>query len=398
MYRQDRQIQELFMVAAGAPGEKAIVDWLGTQEGEMLALLEDLVNIDGGSYDKAGVDAVGVRIRTFLESHGIACETIENQTYGDALRATVGGPSNSAIMLMGHRDTVFPKGEPTRRPFRIVDGMAYGPGVSDMKSGLVMNAFVLAAFQKFGGAPSPLVGLFTSDEEIGSPACRPIIEAEARRARAVFNSEPGRISGNVVSGRKGGVFMKMEITGKAAHSGANFADGVSAIEELARKIQALYAITDLTKGTTLNVGLISGGQTVNTVAPWAKCEIDLRYVTPADREDAMAKITRIVETTHLPGTTAKLEIAGEFKPLVQGPENRKLFEHYTSSAADLGLKVDGEITGGCADSGFTSAIGTPTICAVGPIGAKAHTPEEFMVVDSMVPRAQTLALAVARLT
>jgi glutamate carboxypeptidase len=398
MYRQDRQIQELFMVAAGAQGEKAIVDWLGTQQGDMLALLEDLVNIDGGSYDKAGVDAVGVRIRTFLESHGIACETIENQTYGDALRATVGGPSNSAIMLMGHRDTVFPKGEPTRRPFKIVDGIAYGPGVSDMKSGLVMNAFVLAAFQKFGGAPSPLVGLFTSDEEIGSPACRPIIEAEARRARAVFNSEPGRISGNVVSGRKGGVFMKMEVTGRAAHSGANFADGVSAIEELARKIQALHAITDLTKGTTLNVGLISGGQTVNTVAPWAKCEIDLRYVTPADREDAMAKITRIVETAHLPGTTAKLEIAGEFKPLVQGPENKKLFEHYQSCAGNLDLKVDGEFTGGCADSGFTSAIGTPTICAVGPIGAKAHTPEEFMVVDSMVPRAQTLALAVARLT
>lgn len=390
------------MVAAGAQGEKAqekaIVEWLGTQQGEMLALLEDLVNIDGGSYDKAGVDAVGVRIRTFLESHGIACETIENQTYGDALRATVGGPSNSAIMLMGHRDTVFPKGEPTRRPFRIVDGKAYGPGVSDMKSGLVMNAFVLAAFQKFGGAPSPLVGLFTSDEEIGSPACRPIIEAEARRARAVFNSEPGRISGNVVSGRKGGVFMKMEITGKAAHSGANFADGVSAIEELARKIQALHQITDLTKGTTLNVGLISGGQTVNTVAPWAKCEIDLRYVTPADREDAMAKIARIVETPHLPGTSAKLEIAGEFKPLVQGPENRRLFEHYQSCAGNLDLKVEGEFTGGCADSGFTSAMGTPTICAVGPVGAKAHTPEEFMVVDSFVPRAQTLALAVARLT
>ena len=170
-----------------------------------------------------------------------------------------------------------------------------------------MNAFVLAAFKKFGGAPAPLVGLFTSDEEIGSPACRPIIEAEARRARAVFNSEPGRPSGNVVSGRKGGVFMKMEVTGKAAHSGGNYAEGISAIEELARKITALHAITDLTKGTTVNVGLISGGQTVNTVAPWAKCEIDLRYVTPPDREDAMAKITRIVETANVPGTSATLK-------------------------------------------------------------------------------------------
>ena len=379
-------------------GEGEILEWLGAQQGAMLGLLEDLVNIDGGSYDKAGVDAVGVRIRKFLESHDIACETIANETYGDALRATVGGPSNSAIMLMGHRDTVFPKGEPTRRPFRIENGKAYGPGVADMKAGLVMNAFVLAAFRKFGGAPAPLVGLFTSDEEIGSPACRPIIEAEARRARAVFNSEPGRPSGNVVTGRKGGVFMKMEIAGKAAHSGGNFAEGISAIEELARKTIALHAITDLAKGTTVNVGLVSGGQTVNTVAPWANCQIDLRYVTPPDREAAMAKITHIVETANVPGTSAKLEIAGEFKPLVQGPENKKLFDHYAACANDISLKIEGEFSGGCADSGFTSGVGTPTICAVGPVGAKAHTPEEFIVVDSFVPRAQSLALAVARLT
>jgi glutamate carboxypeptidase len=383
---------------ASAASEKPVLEWLGTQQGAMLSLLEDIVNIDGGSYDKAGVDAVGVRIRKFLEDNGIACEIIANESFGDALRATVGGPSNSAIMLMGHRDTVFPKGEPTRRPFKIVDGVAYGPGVADMKAGLVMNAFVLAAFQKFGGAPAPLVGLFTSDEEIGSPACRPIIESEARRARAVSNSEPGRPSGNVVTGRKGGVFMKMEITGKAAHSGGNYKEGISAIEELARKITALHAITDLTKGTTVNVGLVSGGQTVNTVAPWAKCEIDLRYVTPPDRADAMAKIKRIVETANVPGTSAKLEIAGEFNPLVEGPENKKLFDHYAACANDLSLKVEGEFTGGCADSGFTAAVGTPTICAVGPVGGKAHTPEEYLVVDSLVPRAQTLALAVARLT
>ena len=139
-----------------------------------------------------------------------------------------------------------------------------------MKAGLVMNCFVLAAFAKFGGAPAPLLGLFTGDEEIGSPEGRAVIETEARRARVVFNSEPGRVSGNVVTGRKGGVFMAFRITGKAAHSGANFADGISAIEELARKIQAIHALTDLERGITLNVGLVSGGQSVNTVAPWAE--------------------------------------------------------------------------------------------------------------------------------
>jgi len=384
-------------MTANSTNEHAILEWLASQKGAMVSLLEDIVNIDGGSYDKAGVDKVGIRIRAFLEDQGIACETIANENFGDALRATVGGPSNSAIMLLGHRDTVFPKGEPTRRPFKIENGKAYGPGVADMKAGLVMNAFVLAAFKKFGGAPSPLVGLFTSDEEIGSPACRPIIEAEARRARAVFNSEPGRPSGNVVSGRKGGVFMKMEVTGKAAHSGGNYAEGISAIEELARKIIALHAITDLTKGTTVNVGLISGGQTVNTVAPWAKCEIDLRYINPPDRAEAMAKIERIVSTANVPGTRATLEIAGEFAPLVQSPDNKRLFDHYAACAKDLDLKVEGEFSGGCADSGFTSGVGTPTVCAVGPIGAKAHTPEEYLMVDSIIPRAQSLALAVARL-
>ena len=150
-------------MTANSTNEHAILEWLASQKGAMVSLLEDIVNIDGGSYDKAGVDKVGIRIRAFLEDQGIVCETIANENFGDALRATVGGPSNSAIMLLGHRDTVFPKGEPTRRPFKIENGKAYGPGVADMKAGLVMNAFVLAAFKKFGGAPSPLVGLFTSD-------------------------------------------------------------------------------------------------------------------------------------------------------------------------------------------------------------------------------------------
>jgi glutamate carboxypeptidase len=290
---------------------------------------------------------------------------------------------------------VFPRQEAARRPFRIDNGRAYGPGVADMKAGLVMNAFVLAALAKFG-APAPVVGLITADEEIASPSSRPLIESEARRARAVFNSEPGRPSGNVVTGRKGGVFMRFEVTGKAAHSGGNFEQGISAIDELARKTIALHALTDLAKGTTVNVGLISGGQTVNTVAPWAKGEIDLRYVTPADRAAAMAKISEIMATSYVAGTTTILEIAGEFLPLVETADAKRLFDLYTACAGDLGLKVAGEFTGGCADSGFAAHVGAPTLCATGPIGARAHTPEEYLEVDSIVPRAQTLALAVMR--
>ena len=218
-----------------------------------------------------------------------------------------------------------------------------------MKAGLVMNCFVLAAFAKFGGAPAPLLGLFTGDEEIGSPEGRSVIETEARRARVVFNSEPGRVSGNVVTGRKGGVFMVFRVTGKAAHSGANFADGISAIEELARKTQALHALTDLDRGVTVNIGLISGGQSVNTVAPWAEGQIDLRYVSPPDRDDAMARIGAIIERSFVPGTKAELTIRGEFLPLVQTPTAKRLFEIYVRAAADTGFATDGEFTGGCAD-------------------------------------------------
>jgi glutamate carboxypeptidase len=266
-----------------------------------------------------------------------------------------------------------------------------------MKAGLVMNAFVLAAFKQLGGAPAPLVGLFTSDEEIASPFSRAVIENEARRARAVFNSEPGRPGNGVVTGRKGGVFMKMEVTGKAAHSGANFKDGVSAIEELARKITALHALTDLDKGTTVNVGLVSGGQTVNTVAPWAKCEIDLRFVTPGERARAMEEIRGIVVQSFVPGTSAVLQVAGEFLPLVETPQAKSLFDHYAACAAELGAPIKGEFTGGCADSGFAAEVGATTICAVGPVGGKAHSPEEYLEVDTIVPRAQTLALAIMRL-
>src|SRR5947209_12887042 len=304
------------------PQESAMLDWLAAQRPAMLALLEALVNTDSGSYHKPGVDAVGARLREFLESHGMAHDVMPDERFGDALRASVGSGPNTTILLMGHRDTVFPRGEASRRPFRIENERAYGPGVADMKPGLVMNAFVLAAFAKFGGAPAPLVGLFTGDEEIGSPFSRPLIEAEARRARAVFNAEPGRPSGAVVTRRKGGVFMQLAVTGKAAHSGANFEQGISAIEELARKITALHALTDIPRGITVNVGLVRGGQTVNTVAPNAACEVDLRFIAPADRTQMMEKIERIVATSYVPGTSATLAIKGEFLPVVESAEGK----------------------------------------------------------------------------
>ncbi len=379
--------------------ESQITQWLASQQQAMLDLLRDAVDTDSGSYDKAGVDAVGQRFIDFFTTQGLLTTREPHDTFGDAIHIRLDDTlsNEKPVLLMGHRDTVFPKGEAARRPFRIADGRAYGPGVCDMKAGLVINAFVLAAFKQFGGAPAPLAGLITSDEEIASPSSRPIIERMARQARCVFNSEPGRPSGAVVTGRKGGVFLKFEVFGKAAHSGGNFEKGISAIGELAHKIVAMHALTDLARGVTVNVGTIKGGQSVNTTAPHAEGQIDLRYVKPQDRATALAALQGIIDRAAVPGTTAKLEISGEFLPLNATPASEELFATYQSAATDAGLKIAGEFTGGCADSGFTAAVGCPTLCATGPVGANAHTAEEYMEVASLVPRAQALALAILRL-
>lgn len=379
--------------------ERAICDWLGEQYGAMLELLEEVVNIDSGSFDKEGVDAVGERFRRFFAEHGIPTSSEPSETHGDAIFASIAGTSNESkpVLLMGHRDTVFPKGEVGRRPFKVVGGRAYGPGAADMKAGLVMNAFVMAAFRRLDAPPVPLVALLTGDEEIASPFSRTVIEDAARRARAVFNAEPGRPSGNVVRGRKGGVFSRFETQGKAAHSGANFADGISAIGELAHKIVALHALTDLGRGITVNVGLARGGQSINTTAPNAEGQIDLRYVTPEQREEAVSAIERIMRESTVPGTTASLHILGEFLPLVPTADSSRLMDAYIAAASDSGLEVEGEFSGGCADSGAAASTGTPTICGVGPVGGNPHTPDEYVELDTLVPRSQALARAIIRL-
>jgi glutamate carboxypeptidase len=187
------------------------------------------------------------------------------------------------------------------------------------------------------------------------------------------------------------------VLGRAAHSGGAFEKGISAIGEIAHKIVALHALTDLKRGITVNVGVVNGGQSVNTTAPQAEGRIDLRYVHPSDRAYALDAINRIIDTATVPGTTATLEILGEFLPLTKPTGSEDLFATYVQAAASAGLTVAGEFSGGCADSGFTTSVGCPTICATGPVGANAHTPEEHMEVETLVPRAQAMALAIMRM-
>jgi glutamate carboxypeptidase len=377
-----------------------VLGWLASQQNAMLDLLGRLVNQDSGSFDKAGVDAAGDILKEFFAAEGLTVETVPNDTYGELIRVALPQPAaedQREIVLMGHRDTVFPKGEATRRPFRVDGGKAYGPGTADMKAGLVMNAFVLAAFKRFGGHPGPIVALVTGDEEILSPSSRASIADQGRRSRAAFNSEPAPSTDIVVVARKGAVAMTMDVYGKAAHAGAAPKDGVSAIEELARKIVSLHALTNFDTGVTVNVGIITGGQSVNTVAPYASARIDMRYVRAADRTAALADIERIVVTPALKGASAKLTIDSECAPLEVTEPSRALLARYQDAGRTLGLDVRGISVGGGADSAIVAAQGCPTLCSVGPVGHKGHSEDEHIEVSSLVPRAQLLALAIARL-
>jgi glutamate carboxypeptidase len=377
--------------------EKEVLQWLDRSHDAMVELLREIVNIDSGSYHKAGVDAVVSALRGHLEKEGVFCELHPDTTYGNCMRAVsrVGSGEGSPVVLMGHCDTAFPEGTAAARPFRVEGDLAYGPGVADMKGGLVINTFVLEAFAH-AGVPAPLVGLYTADEEIASPSSRSFIEEQVRGARAVLNSEPGRPSGNVVTGRKGAIFLDFAVTGKPAHSGVNHQEGASAIEALCRKVVKLHGLTDYASGTTVNVGLIKGGSSVNTVAPSADASVDIRFKTMEAMQAVRHQLEGVVGEADVPGTCGCVVSERYFLPLVQSPESKNLFEHYVDAARELGFKTDGEYTGGSADSGFTAAAGIPTLCATGPVGGKVHTPDEWLRVDSLVPRAKAIALTVMR--
>jgi glutamate carboxypeptidase len=380
--------------------EAEILEWISSQQDNMVSLLSTLVNVDSGSYDKEGVDAVGVLLSRFFADHGIQTRALPVERFGDTLLAGTkavrrdGGRHN--ILLMGHRDTVFGKGEAARRPFHIVGDRAYGPGVADMKAGLVMNAFILAAFQKFS-PDVPVVVMMTGDEEIGSQASRAHIEEEAGFAGAVFNAEPARPTGNFVSGRKGGFTYRFEIGGKAAHAGVNFTEGVSAISELAHKITALHGLTDVERGITLNVGLVNGGSSTNTVAAKASGEVDVRFVDGEQRGRLITDIEATLAGAIVPGATITFERQSESLPLAPTPDNVVLSALYCGAAAALGFDIVGEYTGGCADSGIASSAGAPTVCATGPVGGKAHTEDEYILVETLSQRASIVAASIVRL-
>lgn len=365
--------------------------WMQERFDDYVRQLESLVNIDSGSYHKAGVSKVLDWVAGYLDGLGIEVQRLQDGGRLVCVRATVhpGASRERSALLLGHCDTVFPEGEAQRRPFRVDGPVAYGPGVADMKAGVLMNAYLLQAWQAMGDKGTTLSALFTCDEEIGSPQSGAFIEATCRQHRYAFNSEPGRPNGNVVVGRKGGVFFDVQVQGKAAHAGANFYSGISAISALAKKIQSMEQLIDPDEGITLNVGLIRGGLSVNTVAPSAVAGVDLRIHTMAQRERCLSEVARICATS-LQGETASWSVRGEFKPFVQSEGSRLLAEKYLEISVTEGIAVKGEVTGGCSDSGIAAECGCDVICAVGPSGGGFHTPEEYVRLDSVVGKAKVL--------
>lgn len=376
-----------------------VKEWLASQEKQLIQLAADLVNIDSNSYDQSGVMRVFERLEQFFNGHDIPVQWHTHDGKRNAISVQLPGQvrDERPVLLMGHCDTVHPTGDAKTRPFSIEGFRGYGPGVADMKAGVAMNAFIVAAYKQLGGAPNPLYALFTCDEEIGSPTSRTVIEAYARKATYVLNAEPGRPEGQVVTERRGGVFMEITVTGKAAHSGSNFTKGASAIHELAKKINRISALTDLDRGITVNIGLVSGGVSVNTVSPQAQCSVDLRITNLEDRDRIVQRIESITQHCDVGGTHASLRIIGEFRPMQKTEQSMALFHLYQETAKEIGIDIQEFFAGGCADSGITSSMGCATVCATGPVGGHTHTKEEYVELNTFVPRAQIAAAVIAQL-
>lgn len=359
---------------------------------QMLARLETLVNIDSGTYNKPEVDRAARTMAGWLAELGLAAELFPQPERCDHVVARKRGTSGRTALLVGHCDTVFPAGEAERRPFRREGERAFGPGIYDMKGGLVIMLTALAGLKAAAPATWDALGLIVvvnGDEEIASPTSRPLIEAAAREADLVCVLEPARANGEYVTQRKGVGTYTLKVAGKASHAGARPEDGASAIHELLRK---LNAVLDLQRppGFTLNVGVVRGGIRPNVVADLAEAEIDVRAPTPSDVDWIEAQMRRIAAETHVTGTTTELGGGIEFPPMPRTAASLALFELVRQAGAEQGLALEHTATGGGSDGNYASQH-APTLDGMGVRGGGAHSADEFIYVDSLVERALALA-------
>jgi glutamate carboxypeptidase len=378
---------------------------VATAEGAFLADLERLVNVDCGSYTKAGVDEVGRWVAGRMRALGGEVRSEQNAELGDTVVGTWDGGADAGdgrLLLIGHTDTVFGEGTAAERPFRIDgDGRALGPGVTDMKAGLLAGLYAIDALRQVVG-PLPfgrLTYVANPDEEIGSPVSTPVIRSIARDVDACLVLECARANGDIVSARKGIADIRLTVHGRAAHAGVEPEKGRSAIAEAARLVRDLHALTGRWQGVTANVGTIAGGTRPNVVADTCVLEVDVRAVRGEDLDAAQAAIRDAAGRTEVPDVTVSVELLAGHRPMEKLEASGRLVDLAIGLAGELGFTLRDAATGGASDANTTSGMGIPTIDGLGPIGGLDHSPGEYLEVGSIVPRTTLLAalmLAIAR--
>jgi glutamate carboxypeptidase len=368
---------------------------------QFLERLERLCDIDCGSYSPAGVNEVAAWVAWAFEGLGGAVERRPDPDgrYGDTIIGTFRGREGGGprLLLIGHTDTVFPDGTVAERPFRIEDGIALGPGVTDMKSGLIAGIHALAALRELGGGTwdalpfERITYVANPDEEIGSPSSTPHIRAIAAEADACFVLECARANGDFVSSRKGIADLRLSIHGRAAHAGVEPEKGRSAILAGARITERIQALNGRWPGVTANVGVFQSGTRPNVVPDLASLEIDIRGVTRTELEAAVEAVNAIASEPGVPDVTVEIEQMAGWLPMEKLERSGRLADHVIALAARLGFATMDVATGGASDANTTSGMGVPSIDGLGPIGGRDHSPDEYLEVESIVPRTTLLA-------
>ncbi len=379
----------------------ALRDRVAAAEPAYLADLERLVNLDCGSYTRDGVNEVATWTAAFLERLGarVTRHPDPEGVLGDTVEAVFeGAPGGPRAILLGHTDTVFPEGTAAERPFAIRDGVATGPGVTDMKSGLLTLLYgleaALAIVGPSGDRPLPferLTVIANPDEEIGSPSSTPHVERVARGCDVAFSLECARANGDIVSSRKGTGDYVITVNGRAAHAGVEPEKGRSAILAAAHLVIGLHGLTGRWPGVTCNAGVIEGGIRPNVVAERTVLHVDLRAVDRAAMEAADAAIRDLAAAPAVADVTIDVDRRHRHWPMEKLERSGRLVELAQGLAGGLGFDVRDAATGGASDANTTAGLGVPSLDGLGPIGGMDHSPEEWLDVASIVPRTALFA-------
>lgn len=366
--------------------------------------LKNIVNIDSGTYNKQGVDRVGEYLQQRFQAFGFSTRLDRQEQYGDHLVATHNGnlPTGPRLLMIGHMDTVFVDGEAQRRPFTISKQngarIAKGPGILDMKSGILIGMYalqLLIAAQK--ASYQSVTFLCNSDEEIGSPSSKALVQDLARQADAALVLEPGRADGTIVSSRRGVGQYRVEVQGLSAHAGVDPRRGRNAILELSYQVQKMHALNGTIPGTSLNVGIIHGGERTNVVPDYAYCDMDIRVSDPAGLKALEAAMHKVASKSTVQGTTITLSGSMCHMPFERNERNARLVKLAQAVGTEMGLKIEDVGSGGGSDGNTTSAMGVPTLDGLGAGGSLAHNPGEYIELDYLSTRIALVASLVQRI-